>query len=195
MKAWVFGSIGPSGKMLIAEEATEDELYRAFFAQAKALAAGGADGVICETFTELQEILTAVRAVKDAGGLPVVASMTYDTGPDHMRTMMGVAAGDAAEALAKAGADVIGCNCGVGIDAYIKVAQCMRQHTDRPIWVKPNAGLPEVHGGKVIYKETPEDFAAKVHLLLEAGANFVGGCCGTTPGHVAKLAAAIKGGR
>jgi len=190
--AWVFGSMGPSGKMLVAEEVTEDELYKAYFAQAKALAAGGVDAILCETFTELQEVLTAARAAKDATGLPVVASLTYDTGPDHMRTMMGVAAGDAAEALTKAGVDVIGCNCGVGIDAYVKVARRLREHTDRPIWVKPNAGLPEVHGDKVIYKEGPEEFAAKAHLLLEAGANFVGGCCGTTPEHVRNLAAAIK---
>jgi 5-methyltetrahydrofolate--homocysteine methyltransferase len=194
-KVWVFGSMGPSGKMLVAEEVTEDELYKAFFAQAKALAAGGADAILCETFTELQEILTAARAAKDATGLPVVASLTYDTGPDYTRTMMGVAAGDAAEALTKAGADVIGCNCGVGIDAYVKVARCLRQHTDRPIWVKPNAGLPEMFGAKVVYKEGPEEFAAKVHLLLEAGANFVGGCCGTTPDHIRKLAAAVKARR
>ncbi len=83
--------------------------------------------------------------------------MTYDTGPD-LRTMMGVAAGDAAEQLGKAGADAIGCNCGVGIDGYIKVAGTMRQHTDLPIWVKPNAGLPEIEGGQTIYREGPEGF-------------------------------------
>jgi len=192
-KAWVFASMGPSGKMLVAEEVTEDELYKAFLTQAKALKAGGADGVVAETFADLQELLLAVRAVK-AVGLPVIASMTYDTGPD-LRTMMGVAAGDAAEALARAGADAVGCNCGVGIDGYIKVAGVMRQHTDLPIWVKPNAGLPEVQGGKTIYRETPEGFAGKIHLLLKAGANFVGGCCGTGPAHIANVVAAVKAAR
>lgn len=192
-KAWVFASVGPSGKMLITEEITEDELYKAFLTQAKALKAGGADGVVCETFAELAEILVAVRAVK-AAGLPVVASMTFDTGPD-LKTMMGVAAGDAAEALTKAGADAIGCNCGVGIDGYIKVAGNLRQHTDLPIWVKPNAGLPEIQGGKTIYKEGPEGFASKIHLLLKAGANFVGGCCGTSPAHISNVAAAVKSQR
>ena len=123
-KAWVFASVGPSSKMLCTEEITEDELFKAFLLQAKALKAGGADGIVCETFAELAEILVAVRAVK-AAGLPVVASMTFDTGPD-LKTMMGVAAGDAAEQLTKAGADAIGCNCGVGIDGYIKVAGTLR---------------------------------------------------------------------
>ncbi len=192
-KAWVLASMGPSGKMLITEEITEDELYKVFLSQAKALKGGGADGVVCETFAELAEILVAVRAVK-AVGLPVVASMTYDTGPD-LKTMMGVAAGDAAEALAKAGADAIGCNCGVGIDGYIRVAGTIRQHTDLPIWVKPNAGLPEIVGGKTVYKEGPEGFAGKIHLLLKAGANFVGGCCGTTPEHIRNVAGAVKKAR
>jgi methionine synthase I (cobalamin-dependent) len=176
--------------MLMMDEVSEDELFQAFSVQAKALKAGGADAIVCETFADLQEMLVAVRAVK-AIGLPVVASMTFDTGPD-LRTMMGVAAGDAAEALAKAGADAIGCNCGVGIDGYIKVAGTMRQHTDLPIWVKPNAGLPEVQDGKTIYREGPEGFAGKIHLLLQAGANFVGGCCGTTPAHISNVAAAVK---
>lgn len=190
---WVFASVGPSGKMLITEEVTEDELYTAYLAQAKALAAGGADAIVCETFADLQEMLVAVRAVK-AAGLPVVASMTYDTGPE-LRTMMGVAAGDAAEQLGVAGADAIGCNCGVGMDGYIKVAGTMRQHTDLPIWVKPNAGLPEVQGGQTIYRETPDDFAGKIGQLLTAGANFVGGCCGTTPDHIRMVAAAVKAAR
>jgi len=190
-QAWVFASIGPSGKMVIAQEVSEDELYGAFHAQAKALAAGQPDAIVCESMSELAESLAALRAAKDATGLPVVASMTFDTGPDF-RTMMGVAAGDAAEALAKAGADAIGCNCGIGIDACIQVARAIRQRSDLPIWVKPNAGLPEIHGQNVVYKETPKDFAEKIHLLLEAGANIVGGCCGTTPVHIARLAPLVK---
>lgn len=191
-KAWVFGSIGPSGKMVIAEEVTQEELYKAFFLQAKALAAGGVDAIVCETMTELAEILVAMRAAKDATSLPVVASMTFDTGADYLRTMMGTSAGQAAEQLGKAGADAIGCNCGVGIEAAIPVVGCLRQHTDLPIWAKPNAGLPEIQDQKVVYRETPEEFAAKVKPLLKAGANIVGGCCGTTPSHVAGIVAAIR---
>jgi 5-methyltetrahydrofolate--homocysteine methyltransferase len=192
-KAWVFASMGPSGKMLCMEEVTEDELYKALLVQAKALKVGGADAIVCETFAEMAEILIAVRAVK-AAGLPVVASMTFDTGPD-LRTMMGVTAGDAAEQLIKAGVDAIGCNCGVGIDGSITVAGTLRQHTDLPIWVKPNAGLPEILDGRTVYQEDPEIFAGKIPLLLEAGANFVGGCCGTGPAHIRNVVKAVKSRR
>lgn len=191
-KVWVFGSIGPSGKMVAAEEVTEVELYKAFHAQAKALAAGGVDGIVCETMTELAEVLAAVRAAKEATGLPVVASMTFDSGVDYLRTVMGVEAGEAAEQLTRAGADAVGCNCGAGVESYIKLTQCMRQHTALPIWVKPNAGLPEIAADKVVYREAAADFASRAHLLLRAGANFIGGCCGTTPEHITKLVRAIQ---
>lgn len=191
-RVWVFGSMGPSGRMILAEEVESEDLYKAFFAQAKALASGGVDAIVCETMTELAEVLVAVRAAKEASGLPVVASMTFDTGPDYMRTNMGTAAADAAAGLAKAGADAIGCNCGTGIDSCIKVTQCLRQYTDLPLWVKPNASLPELHSDRVVYREGPEEFASKGHLLLRAGANFIGGCCGTTPRHIARLVTAIR---
>jgi 5-methyltetrahydrofolate--homocysteine methyltransferase len=190
-QAWVFASIGPSGRMVIVQEVSEDELYGAFHIQAKALAAGEPDAIVCESMSELAESLAALRAAKDATGLPVVASMTFDTGSD-LRTMMGVAAGAAAQALTEAGADAIGCNCGVGIDACIQVVRTLREHTNLPIWAKPNAGLPEIHGQNTVYRQTPEEFAEKVHLLLEAGASMVGGCCGTTPVHIATLAPLVK---
>ncbi len=190
-QAWVFASIGPSGRMLIAREVTEDELYKAFFAQAKALAAGGADAIVCESMSELAESLIALRAAKDACGLPVVASMTFDTGSD-LRTMMGVTAADGASQLTRAGADAIGCNCGAGIEGCISIAANLRRHTDLPIWAKPNAGLPEIVGDKVVYKETPEAFAARGKELLQAGANIVGGCCGTSPAHIARLSLILK---
>jgi len=191
-RVWVFGSIGPSGKIVMAGEVSAEQLREAFAQQAEALAAGGVDAIVCETMTELEEILAAVRAVKEATGLPVVASMTFDSGPDQTRTMMGVAAADAAQALSDAGADAVGCNCGVGIDNYIKVARILRQATDLPVWVKPNAGLPELQGDQVAYREEPEEFASKVPKLLEAGANFVGGCCGTSPEHIAKVVEVLK---
>jgi 5-methyltetrahydrofolate--homocysteine methyltransferase len=190
-RALVFGCMGPSGKMVIAQEVTEQDLYKACCVQAKALAAGGAAGIVCESMSELAEILTAVRAVKDVTGLPVVASMTFDTGPD-LKTMMGVSAGDAAEQLSRAGVDFVGCNCGAGIDACIRVTAILRRHTGLPIWVKPNAGLPELEEGKVTYREGPEEFAGRLPPLLEAGANVVGGCCGTTPEHIAKMVSVVR---
>mgnify|MGYP000312528217 CR=1 FL=1 len=196
---WVFGSMGPSGRIVLAQEVSEQDLYRAYLSQARALAAGGVDAILCETMTELAEALAAVRAGKETG-LPVVASMMFDTGPDYMLTMMGVTVDDAVEQLAKAGAEVLGCNCGIGTDACIKIVQCFRQRTDLPIWARPNAGLPEIHSGPqglgtLIYKEDPEEFASKAARLLAAGAAFVGGCCGTTPSHIARLASIAKGAR
>ena len=89
---------------------------------------------------------------------------------------------------------MIGCNCGVGIDACVHVVQALRRHTDLPLWAKPNASLPEIHDRKVVYREKPDEFASKVGLLLKAGAGFVGGCCGTTLVHIAGIAAVIRPG-
>ncbi len=117
--------------------------------------------------------------------------MTFDSGPDQTRTVMGVAAQQAAAKLTEAGADIVGCNCGVGLDNYLKVARILRDNTDRPIWVKANAGLPELEGGQVVYKETPGQFASKVPALIKAGANIIGGCCGTNPEFVRAIRAVI----
>jgi 5-methyltetrahydrofolate--homocysteine methyltransferase len=191
-KANVFGSIGPSGKIVMMDEISEDELYDAFKTQAVALAEGGADGIVCETMTELAEALIALRAAKENTGLPVAVSLTYDSGPDRTQTMMGVTPKQAADELTAAGADIIGCNCGVGIEDYIAVAKLLRKATDLPIWVKANAGMPELEDGKVTYKDTPEAFAAKIPKLIAAGANVVGGCCGTSPDYIRAICQVIK---
>jgi methionine synthase I (cobalamin-dependent) len=184
--AKVFASIGPSGKIVMIGEVSEEELFDAFKEQAAALAAGGADGLVVETMTELAEAVTAVKAAKTTG-LPVVASMTYDSGPNRTNTMMGVTPEQAVEHLIGAGADIIGCNCGIGIENYIEVCAMLRAATDKPIWVKANAGLPEIENGKVVYKMTPQEFATKARDLVKAGANIVGGCCGTSPEFVKAL--------
>lgn len=188
--AKVFASIGPSGKIVMMGEVTDGELYEAFRLQAVALAEGGADGLFVETMTELVEAVTAVRAAKTTG-LPVVGSMTFDSGRDRTNTMMGVSPGQAAKALVDAGADMLGCNCGIGIDNYIKVAALLRAATDKPIWVKANAGLPEIENGKIVYRITPQEFAAKAREVLAAGVNVIGGCCGTTPEFIKVMAAAF----
>jgi len=185
-QAKVFGSIGPSGKIVMMDEVTEDDLLAAFKEQAAALADGGADGLVVETMTELAEAVTAVRAAKTTG-LPVVGCMTYDSGRDKTSTMMGVTPEQAAAALGQAGADIIGCNCGIGIDNYIAVAGKLRAASDKLIWVKANAGLPEIVDNKVVYHMTPDEFAEKVKLLIQAGANIVGGCCGTSPEFIAAI--------
>lgn len=186
-RALVFGSIGPSGKMVMTGEATEDELYETFKEQAEGLAEGGVDGIVVETMTETAEAVAAVKAAKTTG-LFVVACMTFDSGKDKTHTMMGVTPEQAVEALTEAGADAVGCNCGIGIENYITVAGLMRATTDKPIWIKANAGLPEVDGNKIVYNMTADEFANKSKELVDAGANIVGGCCGTSPEFIAALA-------
>lgn len=179
-KARVFASMGPSGKLLLTGAVTEEELRAAFAEQAEALARAGADGIVIETMSDLAEAVIAVAAAK-ATGLIAVACMVYDSGKNKDRTMMGVTPEQAAEALASAGADVIGANCGNGIAGYVPVCERLRAATGLPLWIKPNAGLPELADDKIVYRTTPEEFARYVPELVRAGAAYIGGCCGTTP--------------
>jgi methionine synthase I (cobalamin-dependent) len=107
--------------------------------------------------------------------------MSFDSGKDCDRTMMGTTPEQAAEELTEAGADVIGSNCGQGIDGFVGITRRLKAATDRPIWVKANAGLPEVVDGQTVWRQTPAEFASHVPALVEAGASFIGGCCGTSP--------------
>jgi methionine synthase I (cobalamin-dependent) len=189
--AWVVGSIGPSGKILAVREVTAEQLRPIYEEQARALAAGGADAILLETFSETAEILVALRVAKDVTGLPVIASMSFDSGPQRTRTMMGAKAEECAAALEAEGADIVGCNCGVGIEHVLPAVVALRAHTTRPLWVKPNAGLPELQDGRPVYRQSPEEFAGHVPALLEAGANIIGGCCGTGPEHIRRVAALV----
>ena len=185
-RAVVFGSIGPSGKMLCMGDISADELRDVFSEQASALAAGGADGIVVETMSDLEEAKLAVQAAKSTG-LPVVACMCFDSGADNDRTMMGTTPEQAAEGLQSVGADVIGANCGQGIEGYIGIARRFSQATDLPIWIKANAGIPKMVGAEVTYETTPEQFASRAGELLAAGVSFIGGCCGTSPEFIRAL--------
>jgi len=179
--AFVFASMGPSGKLLISEDVTEAELHDAFTEQALALARGGAHGLVVETMQDLDEARIAIAAAKTTG-LPIVASMVFDSGKEKDRTMFGVTPEQAAAALVEAGADVIGANCGQGIAGFVSICARLKAAAGgRPIWIKANAGLPEMHVGKATYVMTAAEFAGYVPALISAGANFIGGCCGTTP--------------
>ncbi len=184
--ARVFGSIGPSGKMLFTGQVNEDDLWAAFDEQARALAEAGVDALVIETMSDLTEAKLALAAAKNTG-LSVVACMVFDSGKQMDRTMMGTTAAQAARELTDAGADVIGANCGQGIASYVEVCRQLRAATDRPIWIKANAGLPEVQGDRIVYRTTAEQFAAFGPALVEAGARFIGGCCGTTPEFISAL--------
>lgn len=185
-RALVFASVGPTGKMLMMGDVTEDELFDAFSNQAQALASGGADGLVIETMSDLEEAKIALKACK-ATGLPVVASMVYDAGADLDRTMMGVTVEQATTELTEAGADVIGSNCGQGIEGFVKLCATMKANTHLPIWIKGNAGLPEMVDGKAIYKTTADEFASFAQPLMDSGADFIGGCCGTSPDFIKVL--------
>ncbi len=190
-RAQVFGLIGPSGKLLLTKEVSEGELCEAFLEQARVLASSGADALILETMSDLAEARLAVAAARTTG-LALVACMSFDSGRNKDRTMMGVTPEQAARELTAAGADVIGANCGQGIEGYVGICRRLRAATDRPIWITPNAGLPEFEGGRAVYKTTPAQFAAAAPELLRAGAAFVGGCCGTTPEFIRALARTLS---
>jgi len=180
-RALVFASIGPSGKMLMTGEETPEALSAAFTEQATALAHGGADALVVETMADLEEAAIAIRAAKTTG-LPVIASMVFDSGKDKDRTMMGTTPEQAAAGLIAAGADVIGSNCGQGIAGFVKIcARFKAAANGQPVWIKGNAGLPKMVAGKAVYETTPQEFASWVPALIEAGADFIGGCCGTSP--------------
>ena len=186
----VFASIGPTGKMLMTGDLTEEDLAKVFHEQADALAEAGPDALVLETMSDLTEAKIALGAARTTG-LPVVVSMVFDSGKERNRTMMGATPEQVAEELTLAGADVIGANCGVGIESYVPVCARLRAATDRPIWIKPNAGLPEIIGGNPVYTTTPEEFARHAPALAQAGASFIGGCCGTTPDFIRALLATL----
>jgi 5-methyltetrahydrofolate--homocysteine methyltransferase len=188
--AQVYASIGPSGKLLTLGEVSRAELADAFGEQARALAAGGAAGLVLETFTDLDELRIALGSAQDTG-LPVAACMVFDSGAAKDRTAMGTTIEQAVSALTDAGADIIGANCGRGVEGTIPICRRMRALTDRTLWFKPNAGQPKMIQDRITYEVSPVNFAAGVLELIDAGANWVGGCCGSTPAFVRAIAQAL----
>ena len=189
--ALVFASIGPTGEFMEPlGTISEEEMIEVFTEQVRAMVAGGTDGLLIETMTDLGEATAALKAAKDAFDGPIVVSMTFDRGPKGYATMMGVRPGQAAAELQAAGATVAGSNCGHGIENMIEVIGLMKDACDLPIWAKPNAGMPQLVAGRTVFNETPEQMAAHFGDLVEAGARIIGGCCGTTPEHISALAQA-----
>jgi 5-methyltetrahydrofolate--homocysteine methyltransferase len=186
-RAKVFASMGPTGKLLLDGSVSPAEMQSAFAEQARALAEAGADALVIETMSDLAEAEMAVAAARSTG-LPVVACMVFDSGKDHDRTMMGATPEQTAKALAAAGADVIGANCGQGVAGFLPLCRRLRAATDRPLWLKPNAGLPTLVGGRAMYDAKPAEFAEGAAKLIELGANFLGGCCGTNPDFIRAIA-------
>lgn len=185
--AFVFASVGPSGKLLLAGEVTEDELRRSFAEQCEALAGARPDALLLETFSDLEEARIALAAAK-LTGLPVLVSFAFDSGKRRDRTMTGVTPEQAATAMEEDGADGVGANCGNGIDAFPGVCARMRAACALPLWMKANAGMPEIVNGEAVYTTEPGAFASHLPALLAAGVDFMGGCCGTSPAFIRALA-------
>jgi len=189
----VFAAIGPSGEFLAPlGEISPEEMYEIYKGQVLALAEGGADLLSLRTFTDLEEMKIAVRAAKENTQLPVIATMTFDLGQKGFRTMMGVDVKAAIEGMTGAGAEVIGSNCGRGMEEMVPLMGEMRVKFKGYLTAQPNAGLPQLVDGKAKYTQSPEEFASWVPRLLEAGVSIIGGCCGTTPDHTRKVAEALR---
>ena len=183
---WVIASIGPTGKILMMGDVTEEELYESFKEQAIAFEKGGADAACIETMSAIDEAVIAVKAVKENTSLETICTFTFEkTVNDDYRTMMGVSPTDMATALVEAGTDIIGTNCGNGIERMIDIVKEIRTIApDTPILVHANAGAPVLVDGADTFPESPEDMKRQVPALVAAGANIIGGCCGTTPAHI-----------
>lgn len=190
---FVLGSIGPTGKFLMMGDVTEQELYDSFKEQALAFEKGGADAVVVETFYAIDEAETAIKAIKENTDFEVACTFTFEPQQDgSFKTMTGVSPEDMVRATLAAGADVVGTNCGNGFEKMVEIIASIRAAAgDTPILVHANAGMPQAEGDRVVYPETPEFVAKVVPKMVEAGANVVGGCCGTTPAHVKALKAAL----
>jgi 5-methyltetrahydrofolate--homocysteine methyltransferase len=191
---WVIASVGPTGKMLIMEEVTPEEMYDGFKEQAMALAEGGADGICVETMSDLEEAGLAVRAARDNTPCEVICTFTFERTKDgSYKSMMGVSPTQAAALAIKAGAHIIGANCGNGFERMIEIVREIRT-VDKtiPLLVHANAGLPKNINGKDVFPDTPEMMAALVPDIVAAGANIIGGCCGTTPLHIRAIHKAVE---
>ena len=195
-EGWVIGDVGPFGGLMEPYgDFTEQQVRDAFNEQAKALVDAGADAIIIETQTSLEELQIGIEAARQAGAACVIGSMAYDVTLDgsNFRTMMGVDPERAAEFMQEHGVDIVALNCGTRMDMN-RAAEAVRRYkaaTGLPVMAQPNAGQPKLIDMKVVYDETPAEMVKGVVPLLEAGANIIGACCGSTPDHIRAFRAAI----
>ncbi len=191
---FVGGDIGPTGKFLPpVGKATIDDFSENFLEQAKILAENGIDFFFIETMMDIKEAEAAVLAARKVGNIPIFASITYQKTKRGYFTVMGNSIEQCVTILEKAGADVIGANCTIGSDDMIKLIIQLRDATKLPICAKPNAGMPELRNGETVYPTNAEDFARDIVQIVNARANVVGGCCGTDPRYIRKIAEILKG--
>jgi len=192
---WVIASVGPTGQMLALGDVTEEQIYDSFKEQVVALAKGGTDALCIETMSAIDEASLAIKAARQHTTCEVICTFTFEKNTKgEYRTMMGVSPADAARELVAAGAHIIGANCGNGMERMIEIVREMRAAAPTtPILVHANAGLPKSVNGVDTFPDTPADMANLVPALVKAGANIIGGCCGTTPAHIQAIRQAVDG--
>jgi methionine synthase I (cobalamin-dependent) len=191
---FVAGDIGPCGGFFKpVGKVSIEELEESFLEQAKALSQAGVDLFFIETMYDLREVISAINTIKKVSDLPIFVSMTFDKKPRGYFTIMGNTISECASELKKAGADVIGANCTLGSEEMIGLIEELRKNTGLPIVAQPNAGKPEFIQNKLTYPKDPKSFAKDMMKIVKAGANFVGGCCGTTPEFIREIHRRLSG--
>ena len=185
----VAASCGPTGSLMEPYgDLPPEQFAEAFGRQIRALVAEGVDIIFVETMTDLAEARIALQQAKRSSPeTPVAVTMTFDVTPSGFRTIMGTTIKEAVHVLLNEGADILGSNCGIGSETMVEVAREFRKHTDSPLLIQPNAGLPQLVGDTAVYPESPQYMAEQCRKLLEIGVSIVGGCCGTTPDHIAAI--------
>ena len=191
-KVFVAGSVGPTGLMIEPYGDIKKDKVRDYYKeQIGILLNEGVDLILIETMISLDEALIALEASMNMGSSLTGVTMTFDIGNSGIRTPFGDSPFDICVQLKEGGANFIGANCGLGFKNMLSVAQELRQNSDLPILIQPNAGFPEVREGKIFYNESAEMYSDFVKQILEIGIDFVGGCCGTTVQHIQKAAEVI----
>lgn len=191
---YVAGDVGPTGEFMEPIGLlTESDMVEVFSQQIKALAEGGVDLIFIETMMDPNEAVAAVKAAGEVCDLPIFASMSYNVDKNGFRTMMGTSPQEAVKLLLEAGADVVGANCGDVLASMMPdLIRQMKEAADVLTVVEPNAGVPQIVDGRTIFPQTPQEMAQSVPAIIEAGANVIGGCCGTTPEHIRLIAQTVR---
>ncbi len=189
-RIFIAGSVGPTGKILEPYgDLKVSEVYKNYKEQTVILEKAGVDLIILETFFDLEEIKTALKAVKENSDLMVIASMTFDK---NLKTIYGVDPERAVIVLESEGADGVGANCGIGPEILYEVLKIMKKMSKTHLMVEPNAGMPELVKDKVVYPASPKIMADYTEKFIKLGVNLIGGCCGTTPLHIKTMSDIIK---
>lgn len=185
-KAYISGSCGPTGKLLKPYGDTDPEvLYLSFKRQMQSFIDSGVDVICVETMIDISEAILAIQAAREiSSSIPIMATMTFEETPKGFYTIMGIDIDQACIKLKEAGANIIGSNCGNGLELMIEIAGEFKANSDLPVLIQSNAGLPVIQNGNPVYNESPEYFEKNIPRLIDLGISIIGGCCGTTPDYI-----------